>query len=96
MTISRTELVAAVAERAMLTKSQAAAAVEAYESAIVEAVKRREQVRLNGFITVDVVDRAERQGRNPRTGEALTIAASSAPRITPGKNLKDAAATSRS
>lgn len=79
MTISRTELVAAVAERAMLTKSQAAAAVEAYESAIVEAVKCRVQVRLNGFITVDVVDRAERQGRNPRTGEPLTIAASSAP-----------------
>ena len=96
MTISRTELVAAVAQRAMLTKSQAAAAVEAYESAIVEAVTRREQVRLNGFITVDVFDRAERQGRNPRTGEPLTIAASSAPRVTPGKTLKDATAASRS
>ena len=64
--------------------------VEATIKAIQNAVIAGEKVQLVGFGTFEVVERAERQGRNPKTGEAMTIAASKAPKFKAGKAFKDA------
>ena len=64
--------------------------VEATIKAIQDAVIAGEKVQLIGFGTFETVERAERQGRNPKTGEAMTIAASKAPKFKAGKAFKDA------
>ena len=64
--------------------------VEATIKAIQNAVIAGEKVQLVGFGTFEVIERAERQGRNPKTGEAMTIAASKAPKFKAGKAFKDA------
>jgi len=88
--MNQTELIAAVAERAGLTKADAGKAVEALVGTITDAIKRGEEVRITGFGTFGISERGERQGRNPQTGEAITIAASKAARFTAGKAVKDA------
>lgn len=64
--------------------------VEATIKAIQDAVIAGDKVQLIGFGTFETVERAERQGRNPKTGEAMTIAASKAPKFKAGKAFKDA------
>ena len=64
-------------------------AVEAVFAAISEALEKGDKVQLIGFGTFDVSERAAREGRNPRTGETMKIAASKAPRFKAGKALKD-------
>ena len=64
--------------------------VEATIKAIQDAVISGEKVQLVGFGTFETVERAERQGRNPKTGEAMTIAASKSPKFKAGKAFKDA------
>jgi DNA-binding protein HU-beta len=88
--MNQTELIAAVAERAGLTKTDAGKAVEALVGTITDAIKQGEEVRITGFGTFGISERGERQGRNPQTGEAITIAASKAARFTAGKAVKDA------
>jgi DNA-binding protein HU-beta len=88
--MNKTELVAYVAEKADLTKNNAAKVVEATLEAITEALKRGEKVQLIGFGNFEVRDRAERKGRNPSTGEEITIPASKQPAFTAGKSLKEA------
>lgn len=88
--MNKQELVGAVAEAANLGKSEAAAAVDAMVATITQAMKKGENVTLVGFGTFEVRSRAARQGRNPKTGEAITISASKNPAFKAGKALKDA------
>jgi DNA-binding protein HU-beta len=86
--MNKTELIAAVAERAELSKKDAEAAVTAAIDVITEALRKEEKVQLVGFGSFEVKTRAERMGRNPQTKEP----ASKAPVFKAGKALKDAVA----
>jgi DNA-binding protein HU-beta len=88
--MNKAELIDAVAAKADLSKADAGKAVDAVVQAITEALGRGDQVSLVGFGTFSVKHRAARSGRNPRTGEAMEIAASSQPGFKAGKALKDA------
>ena len=87
--MNKVDWVSAVAKQAELSKKDAGLAVEAVFDAISEALEKGDKVQLIGFGTFDVSERAEREGRNPRTGETMKIAASKAPRFKAGKALKD-------
>lgn len=87
--MNKTELVAAVAEQAGISKKDAEAAVKAFTDVIAEAMKAGDKVQLVGFGTFEVSERAAREGRNPRTGETMTIEASKTPKFKAGKALKD-------
>ena len=87
--MNKVDLVSAVAKQAELSKKDAGLAVEAVFDAISEALEKGDKVQLIGFGTFDVSERAAREGRNPRTGETMKIAASKAPRLKAGKALKD-------
>ena len=87
--MNKTELVAAVAEQAGLSKKDAEAAVKAFTDVVAEALKAGDQIQLVGFGTFEVSERAAREGRNPRTGETMTIEASKTPKFKAGKALKD-------
>ena len=87
--MKKVDLVSAVAKQAELSKKDAGLAVEAVFDAISEALEKGDKVQLIGFGTFDVSERAAREGRNPRTGETMKIAASKAPRFKAGKALKD-------
>lgn len=87
--MSKTELVAAIAEKTGLTKKDSEAAVNAFIGTITEQLKKGEKVQLIGFGTFEVSERAARTGRNPQTGAEMTIAASKAPKFKAGKALKD-------
>ena len=87
--MNKTQLVDAVAVAAGIKKNEAEKAVNAVTSAIADALKAGEKVQIIGFGTFEVKCREARQGRNPRTGETLTIPASKHPTFTAGKALKD-------
>ena len=87
--MNKTQLIEAVAAKADLKKKDAEAAVNAITAAIAEALKAGDKVQLVGFGTFEVKTREAREGRNPRTGEKITIAASKHPAFTAGKALKD-------
>ncbi len=88
--MTKAELVAKMAEKAGISKKDAEAALNAFMDAVKEALANGEKVSLVGFGTFEVVERAERKGRNPQTGEEITIPATKAPKFRPGKGLKDA------
>lgn len=88
--MNKTELVAAVAAKAELSKKDAEAAVAAVVDAVTGALADGEKVSLVGFGTFEVKERAARTGLNPRTKEKIEIAASKAPAFKAGKALKDA------
>ena len=88
--MTKSELSTQVAAQASLTKASADAAVNAVFSAITEALAKGETVTLTGFGTFSTRKREARQGRNPRTGESITIAASNVPAFKAGKALRDA------
>lgn len=90
--MNKTELIAAVAEKAEISKKDADAAVAAVFGAITDALKAGDKIQLVGFGTFEVRARAEKQGRNPRTGEPMTVPASKVPAFKAGKALKDAVA----
>lgn len=87
--MNRVELNQTVAQAAEITQAQAKAAVDAALEAIVAAVAAGERVQLPGFGTFESRERAARTGRNPRTGEELTIAASVAPAFKPASAFKE-------
>ncbi|SHO67108.1 DNA-binding protein HU-beta [Pseudoxanthobacter soli DSM 19599] len=87
---SKNELTAAVAEKAGLTKADATKAVDAAFDAIVEALVKGDEVRIVGFGTFAVSERAASTGRDPRTGESIDIPAAKVPKFKAGKPLKDA------
>ena len=87
--MNKSELIAAVAKQADLTKKDAEAAVNAVTDAITDALKAGDKVQLVGFGTFETRARAARTGKNPRTGEEIKIAASKVPAFKAGKALKD-------
>ena len=91
--MNKNELVAAVAEAAGMTKTDATKAVDAFCEAVTDALSSGDEVRLVGFGTFAVADRKATEGRNPRTGAVIKIAASKLPKFKPGKQLKDACNT---
>ena len=90
--MNKTELIAAVADKAGLSKKDAEKALKAFTDAVTEELKKGEKVQIVGFGTFEVSERAAREGRNPQTGESMTIAASKSPKFKAGKALKDAIA----
>lgn len=87
--MNKTELVAAIAEKAELSKKDAEKALVAAIDAITESMTKGDKVQLVGFGTFEVRTRDARKGKNPRTGEEITIAASKVPAFKAGKALKD-------
>lgn len=87
--MNKNDLVSAVADSAGLSKTDAGKAVDAVFGAITGALKKGSDVRLVGFGTFSVAERAATEGRNPRTGETIKIPASKQPKFKAGKGLKD-------
>lgn len=87
--MNKNELIASVAEAAGLSKADATKAVDAVFSTIADTLSRGGDVRLVGFGTFSVAQRAASTGRNPRTGAPIQIAASKQPKFKAGKQLKD-------
>ena len=88
--MNRVELIAAMAEKAELSKKDAEKALKAFTEVVAEELKKGDKIQLVGFGTFEVSERPAREGRNPRSGETMTIAASKAPKFKAGKALKDA------
>ena len=88
--MNKSELVAHIATSAGLTKAQATAALQAFETSVIDTLANGGEVTLIGFGTFKVTDRAARTGRNPKTGEEIQIAASKVPTFKAGKALKQA------
>lgn len=89
MKMNRTELVAAMAEKAGVSKKDADNLLKAFIDTVEGAVKANDKVQLVGFGTFESRERAAREGKNPRTGEKITIAASKIPAFKVGKAFKD-------
>ena len=87
--MNRTELISAMAENAEMSKVDTEKALKAFIDTVTDELKNGGKVQLVGFGTFEVTERAERQGRNPKTGEAITIGASKSPKFKAGKALKD-------
>jgi DNA-binding protein HU-beta len=87
--MNKNDLVGAVAEKAEITKGQAAEAVDAVFDAIAGSLKKGDEVRLVGFGTFSVSKRKATTGRNPATGAEIKIPASNQAKFKPGKGLKD-------
>lgn len=88
--MNKNDLIGAVADASGLSRADAAKAVEGVFNSITGALKSGDEVRLVGFGTFSVAKRKASTGRNPRTGEPMTIKASAQPKFKPGKVLKDA------
>lgn len=88
--MTKQDLIHAIATQADISKAAATRALEAVTTGITEALQRGENVTLMGFGRFHVSERPARTGRNPRTGEAVDIPASRAPKFSAGKGLKDA------
>lgn len=87
--MNKTELVAAIAESAELSKKDAEKALKAFTDVVSDELKKGEKVQLVGFGTFEVSQRAAREGRNPQSGAVMKIPASKAPKFKAGKALKD-------
>ncbi len=88
--MNKTELINAIAETSELTKADAGRALEGFMQVVTDTLKKGDSIALIGFGTFSVKERAERQGRNPQTGKAITISAAKIPSFKAGKSLKDA------
>lgn len=88
--MNKSELVAAMAEKAEMSKKDTEKVLKAFEEVVTNELARNGKVQLVGFGTFDVAERAAREGRNPQTGESMPIPASKSPRFKAGKALKDA------
>ena len=87
--MNKTELVAAMADQAGLSKKDAEKALKAFTDVVAEELTKDGKVQLVGFGTFEVSSRAAREGRNPQSGKPMKIAASKAPKFKAGKALKD-------
>jgi DNA-binding protein HU-beta len=88
--MNKEELIDAIAAETEFSKKDTGKYLDAFLKVVPDALAKGESLQLIGFANFSVVDRAERQGRNPRTGKALTIAASKVVKFSAGKALKDA------
>ena len=87
--MNKTELVAAMAEKAGVSKKDAEKVLGAFVDVVGESLKKGDKIQLVGFGTFETRERAAREGKNPQTGEKITIAASTVPAFKAGKALKD-------
>lgn len=87
--MNKTELIAAIAERAEISKKDAEKGLKAFTEAVADELVKGEKVQLVGFGTFEVSERAAREGRNPKSGEPMKIEASRTPKFKAGKALKD-------
>ena len=87
--MNKAELVAAMADKAEISKKDAEKALKAFTDVVADELKKDGKVQLVGFGTFEVSQRAAREGRNPQSGEVMKIAASKAPKFKAGKALKD-------
>ena len=87
--MNKAELVAAIAEKYELSKTDAEKALKAFTEVVTEELKKGNKIQLVGFGTFEVAKRAAREGRNPQTGETMKIAASVAPKFKAGAALKN-------
>ena len=88
--MNKSDLIEAMADSAEITKAAAGRALDGFIEAVAKALQEGDTVAISGFGNFTVRERAARTGRNPRTGEEITIAASKAPAFKAGKALKDA------
>ncbi|MEX2008207.1 MAG: HU family DNA-binding protein [Candidatus Spechtbacterales bacterium] len=88
--MNRDQLLDAMASRANVTKKQAGDVLDAFKEEVTKALSSGDQIALTGFGTFQISKRAARQGRNPKTGEAMSIPAMNLPKFKAGKGLKDA------
>ena len=88
--MNKTELVAAIADKAEISKKDSEKALKAFVDVVTAELKKEEKIQLVGFGTFEVSKRAAREGRNPQTGKTMKIEACKAPRFKAGKALKDA------
>lgn len=86
--MNKTELIAAMAEKAEISKKDAEKALTAFTNVVADALVDGDKVQLVGFGTFEVIERAERQGRNPATNEPMLIKASKSPKFKASKTLK--------
>jgi DNA-binding protein HU-beta len=87
--MTKSELVAKMAEGAGITKAMAEKALNSFVSAVSDALTQGDKITLVGFGTFDVAERAQREGRNPRTGKTIVIPASKVVKFRPGSKLRD-------
>ncbi len=87
--MNKTELIAAIADQANLSKKDAEAALNAFTDIVGKTLKKGDKVQMVGFGTFEVSKRSARTGRNPQTGETIKIKASKTPKFKAGKALKD-------
>lgn len=87
--MNKNELITEVAEAAGLTKANASKAVDGVIDSITKSLRKGDEVRLVGFGTFCIAHRKATEGRNPRTGEKIQIAAAKLPKFKPGKALKE-------
>ncbi|MCE5334193.1 MAG: HU family DNA-binding protein [Desulfobacteraceae bacterium] len=88
--MTKADLVSKMAESSGMAKSIAEKALNSFISAVSDALAQKEKITLVGFGTFDISERAQREGRNPRTGQPITIPSSKAVRFKAGNRLKDA------
>ena len=88
--MNKTELIAAVAEKAEISIKDSEKALKAFIDVVTDELKNGEKIQLVGFGTFEVSERAAREGRNPQTGKTMKIEACKAPKFKAGKALKDA------
>ena len=87
--MTKTDLIAQVAEKTSLSKKNSVAAIDAVFAAITAALAQGNGLSLTGFGSFALSERAAKEGRNPKTGEKMAIAASKTVKFKPGKSLKD-------
>ena len=87
--MNKNELITSMSKKANMSKVDTEKALKAFIDTVTEELKNGGKVQLVGFGTFEVAERAERQGRNPKTGETITIPASKSPKFKAGKALKD-------
>lgn len=90
MIVGRTDLAERLAQATGGDRAAARVYLAAFEDVVGSTLAAGDSIKIPGFLSIEVVERAERQGRNPRTGEALTIPAGRAVKVTPGAQLKGA------
>ena len=88
--MNKVELIGAVASKSEISKKDVEKVINAFTNVVADALVDGDKVQLVGFGTFEVVERAERQGRNPATNEPMLIKASKSPKFKAGKALKDA------
>lgn len=88
--MTKPELIDVLSSKTEMTKKDCANVLDAFQDTVKETLAKGDKIQLVGFGTFEVVERAERMGRNPSTGKEMLIAASKSPKFKAGKALKDA------